>query len=197
MRTSRALPREAVAPLGRRAGFTLVEVVFAASLMIMTLGVVGAAFNTLVQGTTDLQQVLVAQNEAARIRLAMTNDLQLTDTLGVDGTGEPFFKIVDVDGGSANSIIFRTVTGFQSGGSGGVEMTYSSPIQYRVDDEGRMVRTQDGAETVLGTHVREVAFEKTTSGVILMKLVNVADPGDPTQDQHSHVQIAPRNSMQM
>lgn len=176
----------------------MIEAVVAAAVTALMFGVVGTVFTSLAQGTREVQRVQVAENQAVRTRVTLTNDLQLTDTLGVDATtGTPFFQILDVNGGQQNAIQFRTVIGFGPVGGGGMGPIYSEPILYQIDSAESLTRAQDGSITVVAHGVREVQFQLTETGVIVIDLRTISDSYEDEHDVVSHFQISPRNTLQM
>jgi len=189
------LRKREIRSVARADGFSLIEVSVAVLITITMLGVIGSVFTALAEGTSETQDTLVAQSQAARARLEITNDLQLTDTLGEDKLGEPYFAISNVDGGTNNAATFRTVVGYQPGGTDGMELVFSTPAQYMVQGN-TLVRTRDGTTIVVAHHVSTVQFELTPTGVILVSLRVIVDPADPDSDIVSDFRIAPRNMLQ-
>ena len=181
----------------RSAGFTLLELTVATGVMALTMGTVALVFNALTSGTAELQRTLLARNESERARIDLTNDLQLTDTLGVDGLGNPFFEVLSEGGGTNNVISFRNVEGFESDGVGGVQMVYSNPVRYELDGSFNLIRTQDSDVRVVAIHVRGVSFQVTASGAVVIELITYAYRDHEEKDVTSRFQIAPRNILQM
>lgn len=180
----------------RRRGFTVLEVVVSSTTMAVIMGVLASAFLTLTAATEDLQSSQFAEQQLERARIALTNSLQLTDTVGKTIEGEPFFEVLSVDRGTDNAVRFRGVTKYEAGNFG-VEPVFSTSILIKVDGNGNLTMEQDGETRVVSVYARSVKFELTETGVILVELKTYADRKDESQDRETRFAVTPRNRMQM
>lgn len=177
------------------AGYTLIEVAIVVALVCLIAGTIGAVFPALTSASLETGMFLMAQSENDRIRILLTEEIQTTDTLGVDQNGVPYLQIVDHGGGTANSIVIRRAIGYTTNpGEDLVQTVYSSPIQYWVDGSGNLVRTQDGVDRIVAQRVAGLSFSKSPQGIVTVGIRTKYLSGPQEYELASEVQIVSRNA---
>jgi hypothetical protein len=178
----------------RRQGLTLLETTIAATVSMVLLGAVSTAFSALTRGATEFGSSLSAHAQNQRARTAFMEELQMADTLSLDEAGVPLFQIVDVDGGTQNSIVLRRVEGFEANpGEDAVTMVYGEPVQYRIDGQNNLVREQAGVSKVVARHVKDLSFERNEQGVVLIHITSFSGRDEDIVTQEMHLRLVPRN----
>ena len=178
----------------RWTGMSLLEVVIASAIMIILIASVASVFSAMTRGTAQAETQLLAQGENQRAFLALINDLQSTDPVGLDGSGNPYFKIVNYGSGTSNSIAFRRVEGFSVDVAGDmVTSVFGNPIQYFVDGENNLVRVQDGKTTVVGNRISAIKFSLSAAGSISIEITSYSGRGDRRTEVKNQIQVTPRN----
>jgi type II secretory pathway component PulJ len=197
MRSCSRSPRPSRSPERsvRESAFSLLELAVSVTILSLTFLVIGAAFNSLTRSTAELEDSQVAQNEAARIRVDLTNQLQLTDTLGVDSFGVPYFRIASHNGIADSRVDFRSILGYSTGS--GFTPTLSALTSYYVNAENSLVRCDDTGCDFVGNQVRSATWSLTETGVIRLRVVTYADEADAAQDVITWIQVSPRNILKI
>lgn len=179
----------------RQKGFTLLEVVVSATVLMVLLGSIGAVFTAMTSGTTEIATALRAQNETHRTRRFLVEDLQMSDTVSTDSLGQPYCQIVDGGNGPNSKLIVRKVEDYEvSTSEGRVTPVFGSPISYYVSPEGRLVREQNGTEVTVAGHVSAAEFAVSPRGVISIKVSIDSDRHGEHEELVHHLRIFPRNS---
>jgi hypothetical protein len=185
---------------GRResCGFTLLEVSIAAGLVILLFGTVAMVYPSLTEATVETQMFLSAQMENDRARLALTEDLQSTNSTENDAAGVPYFKIENHGTGTANSIVFRRAEGFDVDLAADLVTTrYGTPITYSVDGSGNLIRSQGGQDRVVARQVQGILFSSTLEGTVTVQITTVYGREGKRQNIASAVEVTPRNVLRM
>ncbi len=179
----------------RRAGITLLELSFTMAAMLVLLGSVSMFFRALSSGTASPELAPLAQVENDRAFIRLMNDLQVTDTTGKDSSGNPYFQIVDHGGGEQNSIIFRNVEGFpvdpdQDRGAA----RFGKPIQYFVNPNGQLIRSQDGSMEVAANRISGILFAGSDDGRITVEITSYAGQGEGRMEYTNRLVLTPRKA---
>ena len=179
-------------------GFTILEVTIAAGLILLLFGTVALVYPSLTEATVETQMFLSAQMENDRARLALTEDLQTTNSTENDTGGVPYFKIENRGAGTANSIVFRRVEGYDVDVASDLVATrYGSPITFYVDTSSNLIRSQGGQDRVVARQVENIHFSTTLQGTITLQITTAYGREGARQSILGTVEITPRNVLRM
>jgi prepilin-type N-terminal cleavage/methylation domain-containing protein len=182
----------------REAGYTLMEVSIALALVCLVVGTIATIYPALASAGVETRMFLLAQTENDRARLALIEDLQMTDSTRLDVSGEPYFKIVDYGAGTNNSVIFRKAIGFDVDvASDLVSTRFSTPVQYSIDATGNLIRTQDSSNRIVAQYMKNMRFSKSLEGAITVMLESNFSRGSEEKTVKTEIQIIPRNVLKV
>lgn len=170
-------------------GFTLLEA--AVSFTILALVLQASVSATIVMSRSgDFGTAELEQNARARDTLKQLAAELRTTSRETDLTGTPYARVTGSAGNE--TLTFRRIAAF---GSNGAELVprWSTPIvlQRRA---GQLVRTQDGAETILANGVETLDFDIDSLGRIdvLVGFARASGKDGAIARQQHHFRVTPQ-----
>jgi len=163
-------------------------------VLAIVFGSMGFAVNAFADGSNEVAARLLVDKESHRARKRLVEELKTSDSVSLDERGEPYMRVESIDGGTDNSIVFRNVVGYDIvAGEDTVSTVYGSEVRYFVDSADRLVRAQDGQETVVATRVVAARFTVSPRGVITIGLDFEASEGSSHYKNSHQIRIVPKN----
>jgi hypothetical protein len=183
---------------GRRAGFTLVEIMVVLGIIFLIMASIEMVFAAMAQGTAFAAVQLTAQARNQQALLAIANDLQTSDSIGEDGVGKKYLDVKDNGAKKNAGISFRKMKGFQADvAHDQVTHVTTNPIDFYVDEKENLVRVEDGVKRVIADHIKDIAFSVDHTGCITIAITSHAGSGSKEVQSTNSVQVTPRNTLKL
>ncbi len=152
-------------------GFTLLEAIIAVVVVTVVLQTLTSSVLFMSRGAQAGRQKSRAMAQSNIATQKIVGELRMSST-GLDPmSGAELCRIVNGPGGA--ELHFRRVVDFGDNGSQ-LELIWSSLIVLRVDN-GSLIRTQDGLNTVLMTRVTDHGFSVDDRGRIRLQVTSSID----------------------
>jgi len=179
---------------GRKAGLSLLEVVIAIAVAAIFFGGVIAAMISETRAVDNSVKVLLAKSEADRAIMRILEDLQTTNTVETDDSGQPYIRVLGSPDGPGDKLWFRRVESFTVlGGADAVIPVYGSPVIYRINEENQLVRVQNGQSEVLANGISSLGFTIDADGKIRIELKATSGSGCDAAEITNTLSITPSN----
>ncbi len=176
----------------RQRGMTIVEMV-AATALIFVIVIVTQSSIFAIQTVNQQGETVLRQEATSRDTLAKISDELALATLENDpSTNLPRYSIVaDIDG---NQVLrFQKLVGI-SLVDDEIEAIWSPYITIRVDDRQRVIRTEQGRNSVLGSGIKHLFFDATGGGFNVQCVTSTRDPKTGSTKDITHgIHVAPTN----
>ena len=170
----------------RQRGISLLEAVIFAVVLTMILQAMTSSTIMVSQASSAgrAQTTAMAQGEIAVDR--MIAELRMTSTGADPKTGLPIISLAD--NGNGAELTFRRVVNFGQNSAGQLELIWSTPILYRVQD-GTMLRNQDGQDRVILRNVANHNFVLDEIGRVMVTVEIDMPTAAETTRRAEHSQV--------
>ncbi len=178
----------------KNSGFSLLELTIALAIALIFFGGVIAAMLSETRAVDNSVRVLLAKSEADRAVMQILEDLQTTNTVERDESGNPYVRVLGMPDGPGDKLWFRRVEGFSvQTGADSVTAIYGSPITYTINADNQFIRVQNGVSKVVANGISSLGFVVNADGTISIRLTAYSGSGQRRVEVTNSLSVTPRN----